>query len=77
MSLKAEEGKIRPEGINVDDWHGLEDLQLDLNQSIDYSSSDNFVSNTKTLECNEVETENERDKGEEAGLEGMRCLLGS
>ena len=75
--LKANEGKIRPEGIDVDDWHGLEDLQLDLNQFIDDSSFDNSMSETEGLECYEEETENEREKGEEAGLEGMRCLLGS
>lgn len=76
-SLKAGEGKDRTGGLQVEDWQGLEDLQFDCNQSIDDSASNNSVSDMESLDCNEEESENEREKGEEAGLEGMRCLWGS
>ena len=76
-SIKADEGKITTEGIVGDDCHGLEDLQLELNQSTDDSSSDSSQSDMEALECFDVETENERHKGEEAGLEGLRFLLGA
>ena len=50
---------------------------MDCNNFLDDSLSDNSVSDTESFECNEMETENEREMGEDAGLEGMRCLLGA
>ena len=46
-------------------------------RSFYYSSSDNSVSDKEALECEEINTEKDREATEEEAFEGVRCLLGS
>ena len=76
VSGKRKVGKRSIENFVHVDWQGIEEQHLDSSQSTDNSSSENLESDNEVFEIEDMDSEKEREEGEEAGFEGMRCLLG-
>ena len=74
---KAGMGETTLEGTDLEDCQGLEYHQLDFCQSTDDSSSANFELDKDALLSIEVNKEDEREKAEEEGFEGIRYLMES
>ena len=76
VSGKRKVGKRSIENFVHVDWQGIEQQHLDSSQCTDNSSSENLESDNEVFEIEDMDSEKEREEGEEAGFEGMRCLLG-
>ena len=70
-------GETTLEDTNIGDCLGVEDHQLDFCQSTEDLSSANYESDNEAMLCTGVDIEEEREKAEEKGLEGLRCLMES
>ena len=75
--VKGKTGKMWVENFDFEDWHELEDQYIDSCQSSSDSSSDISESDKEALEVEEMNSEKIREVAEEAGLEGLRCLMNS
>lgn len=74
---KGNIGKSITEDHNINDWQGLEEQHVVSSQSSYSSSSENSESDNEAFDLEDVDTEKKKAAGEEAGYEGVRCLLGS
>ena len=77
MSAKCKVGKRPPKNFVQDDWQGIEEQHPDSCQSTYNSSSENLESDNEVFKIEDVKSEKDREEGEEADYEGMRCLMGS
>ena len=77
LSAKGKVGKRSIENFVHQDWQGIEEQHLDSSQSTYNSSSENMESDNEVFEIVDIESEKDREEGEEAGFEAMRCLMGS
>ena len=76
--LAKGKGQMRPlERHFQDNWKELEEQFIDSCQSSFTSSSENFESDKEAFEIEEVDSDKEREAGEEEGYVGMRLLLGT
>ena len=70
-------GEITLEDTDIAECLGDEDHRLESCQFTEDSSSANSESDNEALLCKEANSEEDREKSEENGFEGFRCLMES
>ena len=68
-------GETALEDTNMKECLGVEDHRLECCQSTEDSSSANYESDNEALLCIGPDTEEDREKAADKGLEGFRCLM--